>query len=100
MFRNHEVAQTSEEFRNKYDSLIKEFNIEKGILPINYYPIFLLRRSIFGAIIVFAQNSPVFQLIAIEFCTLTVRNKYLFVYYMNILINILDDNLDGSNKTI
>ena len=73
MYRNYKRAQEAEEFRDKFDSLIKEFAIEKGIFQLNFYPIFLLRRSIYGAILVFLFDSPVAQLILIEITNIFVN---------------------------
>ena len=75
IFQNYEKAQSSDEFKDKYDSLIKEFAIEKGIMQINFYPIFLIRRCIFGAILVFAYDYSVAQLILIE-----ISNIFVFLY--------------------
>ena len=81
MFRNYEKAQSSEEFKDKYDSLIKEFAIEKGIMQINFYPLFLIRRSIFGAILVFGYDYPIAQLLLIEFSNIGV---YIYIYIIYI----------------
>ena len=80
MYRNYEKAQKSEKFKDKFDSLIKEFAIEKGIMQINFYPAFLIRRSIFGAILVFSYDYPIAQLIFIEFSNLCVNFIYSFIY--------------------
>ena len=79
MWRNYQKAQESDEFINKFDSLIKEFDIQKGILQINFYPVFLIRRCLFGAILVFLFDYPTLQLICIEFTTICV-NIYIYIY--------------------
>ena len=88
LFQHFDDAQDSTGFRDKFNSLIKEFDIEKGISKLHFYPIFLLRRSIFGAILVFLQDSPYTQLIMINILTFIVSYIYMYVC-------ILDHHLDA-----
>ena len=79
LFQNYDRAKNNEQFRTKFDSLLKEFNIKKGILQINHYPVFIIRRTMFAAILVFLEQYPIFQLILIEITTFIV----ILVYYIS-----------------
>ena len=94
LFQHYGDAQTSDEFQHKFDSLIKEFDIKKGANKMHFYPIFLLRRSIFAAILVFLQTSPLAQLILINILTFIV--SYIYIYILFYIIN-LDYCVDAEN---
>ena len=91
LFRNHKLAIENENFQKKYDTLIEEFAFTKGIFQANYYPVWVFRRVIYAAILIFCQGNPIAQLILIQLSNIFVI--YIYIY-------ILDDAVDYCNKAI
>lgn len=77
------------EFNEKYGTLLEELEIEKDtILARYYYPIFMIRRALYAAILILFSDSPTLQVGLIE---LIVHLPVWFIFLQKMIVfDIID----------
>jgi hypothetical protein len=77
-YRHITESREDPAFRQDHAMFLQAFRVKTNIYNLMFYPIFLMRRTVFAAILVFLVDYPVLQIGLISISTLVVQSGLFY----------------------